>query len=663
MNVLSAAAGAAACALLFAVARRRFGALPGAVAAAALALNPVFWAVSQVSEMYSLWVLSAVAVIAAAERAAEEPRLWPFFCFLCGVLLGNRLDLILLAPGLLWLALSRRPAARGEDAWWLAAAALGAPAAAALSGSNWPAAALILFTFFLRSRGEGGARRAGVALAAGLAGLSVYLYLPVRSATGPWLDWNRPAELSNFLDSILRTRYGGTLDLVSRGYATGELFADNLRLWGAHLWDALGPLAALAVLGAAAEFRSDRRAFYGRFAAWWWAGPVFLFIANMPPNAHAAAIVEPHYLLSDAVLLFWLAGGAALLKNAEGPAWKPAAALACAFLWPLARNVPDRLQRRGDFAARDFARNALRAVPPGAALVARKDVQLYALWHETEAAGFRPDVRVVAQGLAGSPWYRAGWRRRDPDLLVARLAEPAGWTALGAGGRPVLATHDAEPPAGAAFRFASPSPDFLVRRGPRRTDAAADFFHRDLIEGEAAAFHRAADAAARAGRLAEARDAARAAAAASPDFPEPAAFLGYVEAASGRNGESDAAYAAAERLFAAKLELAARWRSAPALVEAVRSQAAEASAGRGVVLERLGDRAGAEAAYRRSLALRPLAQAHYGLAVLAWGTDRAAAAADLEAALRLDPGHEAARRALESLRRQPSSGSSPRRIR
>ncbi len=650
LNLLSAVAGAAACALLFAVLRPRRGALPAGTAAAALALNPAFWAASQVSEMYSLWVLSAVAVIAAAERAAGDARLWAGFCFLCGVLLGNRLDLILLAPGLLWLALSARPLARGEDGAWLAAALLLAPAAAVISGSNWPAAALIAATFLLRARGEGGIRRVGTALAAGLAGLSVYLYLPVRSSTGPLLDWNHPATFASFLDSILRTRYGGTLDLVSRDYAAGELFADNLRLWGAHLWDAFGPLLALAGLGAAAEFRAERARFHGRFAAWWWAGPVFLFLANMPPNAHAAAIVEPHYLLSDAVLLFWLARGVSALSDESAPAWKPVVALACALAWPAARAVPERLDRRADHAAGDFARGVLRATPPGAVLVAKKDVQLYALWHETDAAGRRPDVRLIAQGLAGSPWYRAGWRRRDPGLLVDSLSAPAGWAALGAGGRAVRATHDAEPPPGVTPVFAAPGAEFLVRRGPRRTSDAPDFFHRDLIEGESVAFYRESGALARAGRLAEAETAANAAWAASWNFPEAPVMLGYLQAASGRPAEAEASYALAERLFAEKLELAARWRSLPKLVAAIRAQAADAATGRGAVLDRLGDRAGAEAAYRRALALSPLAQTRVNLAVLAWQDEPASAQEHLEEALRLDPGHAEAVRLLERLR-------------
>lgn len=660
LNLLSAVAGAAACALLFAVLRARRGTFAALAAAACLAFNPVFWAASQVSEMYSLWILSAVALVALAGRLSEDRagRLWPVFCYLCGVLLANRLDLLLLAPGLVWLALSARPLDPGEDNGWIGACALLAPAVAVLTASNLPVAALILATFLMRTRGDGAARRRLAGVAAGFAGLSIYLYLPVRSATGPFLDWNHPALLANFVESITRTRYGGTLDLVSRNYAPGELFIDNLRLWSEHLWDAFGPALAFAAFGAAVDFREDRSRFYGRFAAWWWAGPVFLFLANMPPNPHAAAILEPHYLLSDVVLLFWLAAGAGALAGA-----RRAVALAAVVAWPLARDVPARLDRRLHLHSLDFAANVFRAAPPGSVVVAKKDVQLYALWHYQTVAGRRPDLRVVAQGLSGSGWYRADWRRRDPSLTLTSLSVPGAWAALGASGAPVLLTHDADPPeavaaataprgllqaySGAAGSFPR---ELLVRRGARRAEEAPDFFTADLIETYAAAAYRAGVALHKQNRLAEAERALHESWAASWLFPDVPLFLGYVQASGGRLAEASATYAFADALFEEKLTLAARWRALPAVTAALRRQAAEAATHGGVAHEKLGDRAAAERRYRRALELQPLAETRFNLAVLAWDRDWPAAEEHLVEAVRLDPAHAASVKYLAALR-------------
>ena len=676
LNLFSAVAGAAACALLFAVLRRKRGMAAALAAALCLAFNPTFWAVTQVSEMYSLWVLAAIALVALAERLTEDSseRLWPAFCYLAGILLTNRLDLILLAPGLLWLALSHRPKAAGEDNLWAGMALLLAPAAAALSGSNLPAALLIVGTFLARTRGDGAARRLALGVGAGLAGLSVYLYLPVRSATGPFLDWNHPAKLANFLDSILRTRYGGTLDLISRNYGVGEMFGENLRLWGAHLWDAFGPMLAFAGFGAIVDYREDRGRFYGRLVSWWWAGPVFLFLANMPPNPHAAAIVEPHYLLSDTILLFWFAGGIGALGAA---AWRPLVAAILVAAWPLTRGVPSRLDRREHFHSCDFAANVFRAAPPGSVVVAKKDVQVYALWHYQVAQGRRRDLRLIAQGLAGSPWYQADWRRREKSVLVSNLSAPEGWAALGAAGTPLLMTYDAEPPAAVAQAVkprgllqAVSGVDgddgaqraLLVRRGARHAEQGSDLFTSDLIEGYGLAFYREALHLQRESANVEAERALVLGWTTNWNFPDIPLFLGYVQASAGRMSEAAATYALADGLFAEKLSLAERYRSLPALLSAIRSQAAETATHHGVVLEKLGDKAGAESQYRHALALFPLAQTRYNLAVLAWGVDWAVVEENLSEALRLDPNHADARKYLAALRARGAARAPIRRI-
>ncbi|MDE2491685.1 MAG: DUF2723 domain-containing protein [Elusimicrobia bacterium] len=683
LNLLSAAAGAGAVALLFALIRRRRGLWPALAAAAWLGLNPVLWEVSQVSEMYSLWILSAAAVLAAALAVSEDPteRLWPGLCFLAGLSLANRLDLLLWAPGIVWLALSGRPAAPREDSLWAGVALLVFPAISFLSGSNYPFALLVVLTLVWRARGPGSGRRLALAAAAGAAGLSAYLYLPVRAATNPFLDWNHPATVSAFLVSVLRTHYGGTLDLISRRYAPGSLFGANLRLWGAHLWDAFGPVGLGAALwGSAASFRADRRRWLGAAACWWWSGPVFLLLANMPPNPHAAAVVRPSYLLSDVILVWWAAEGAAVLA-ARGRAWAPALAVA-ALAWPLWRGVPSRLDRRETFADEDFARNVLRAAPPGAVVVGKSDVQLYALWNAQAVEGLRPDVRIVSQGLAGAPWYDAQWSRQDPELPVGRLDSPEGWTALGAGGRPVLAMQDAVLPAplsgasrtvGLLQSVAPPAPGaaeaagrFVVLRGARRYGAAPDFFFADLIEESAQALYRRGLDLQRAGRADEARSSLRAAWSLQWVFPEVPVMLGYMDATAGRWADADAVMSLADALFAQKSALAADYRALPDVTGALRREAADALTQHGVALEKLGRRDEAAALYRRALALYPLAQTRYDLGVLAWGRDWDEAEEEFSEAVRLDPSNASARHYLDVLRARAaaqSSGKKPDRMR
>ncbi len=364
------------------------------------------------------------------------------------------------------------------------------------------------------------------------------------------------------------------------------------------------------------------------------------------------------------ILVLWAADGVAALA-ASARALAPAFA-AAALLWPLWRGVPARADRRTHFYDYDFARNVFRAAPPGSVVVAKKDVQLYDLWHFQTVQGWRPDLKIVAAGLAGSPWYRAGWRRVDPDLAVSSLAAPEGWSALGAGGRAVLATQDVElPPAVAAaarprgiLLAVSPASlgdegrswPLVTRRGPMHYDETQDFFVADLIDEMSIASYRLGLELQKNGRPADAALRFNDAWSMNWLFPEIPVFLGYMAAVDGCWAEAETDGTLAGILFGRKLALADAYRGLPELKASIRRQAADSATQHGVTLEKLGRRDDAAAEYRRAIALAPLAQAYYDLAVLAWGRDWAAAEQNLSEAVRLDPNHADARRFLEILR-------------
>jgi len=292
-------------------------------------------------------------------------------------------------------------------------------------------------------------------------------------------------------------------------------------------------------------------------------------------------------------------------------------------------------------------------------------VQLYALWHYHEVKGWRPDVRVVAQGLAGSPWYVADWRRRDPALPVSALNVPGGWAALAAGGRPVLATQDVELPGplaasarvrGVLLAAAPTAPsdeggswELITRRGAYRYDEAPDFFTADLVDEHAAASYRRGLELQREGRAGAALERFEDAWRMNWDFPEVPEFEGYMAAVAGRWPDAAALGALSDALFVRKLRSADEYRALPELKATIRRQAAEAATQTGVALERAGRREDAAAEYRRALSLFPLAQTHYDLAVLLWNRDWAAVQTELSEALRLDPGHAEARAAYAKL--------------
>ncbi|MBI3554584.1 MAG: DUF2723 domain-containing protein [Elusimicrobia bacterium] len=656
LGLLSAVGAALACAVVYHATARRWGMLAGSGAALLLGLNGTLWSVALVSEMYTLWLLGAAVLLALALSLRERYslRVWLGFCLAYGLCLTNRLDILLWAPGLLWLALAGTEEPRAPV--WASLCFLVFPALLLMTDKNALLLALIVGTALWRYRGPDRPRWAAWSAVFAAAGLALYAFLPLRSARGPWLDWNHPLEPANLVESLLRSRYGGTLDLLSKSYAKGSLFLENMVLYGRHLWVNFSAAGlALALAGSASCARRDSRRWLGMAAAYWWSGPVFLLMANMPPNPHAAAIVEPHYLASDLVLVFWAAEGLSLF------AFRPAlAAVALLAAVPLYKGRWATSSRRSHFFTYDYAKNVLMSIPPGAALAAKKDVQLYTLWHYQTAQGWRPDARVVAQGLAGSEWYKAGWRRRDPSLFLLPLRTADEWKTFSGVDAPAFATLDADLADGVPRRpwglvwalsprpaDAQPSVELMARRGDYSYEDQPDFFTSDLVDNYAGAAYSRGTA------LYALKDARGAAAALRESwsmhwlYPEPAVFLGFI-AFSAKDFRQAYRYyflgaAAAERL----LGLARDYRVLPDVTDAFRRSCAEDLAQLGVVSERLGDIDGAKSFYQRSMALYPLAQAHYNYAVLFWGKDWGVVERELAEVLRLEPANAQARKFLE----------------
>ncbi|MFA6029490.1 MAG: DUF2723 domain-containing protein [Elusimicrobiota bacterium] len=632
LNLLSALAGAGALALLWLALAGTCGPAGAFAAVLLLATNPTFWNVCGVQEMYSLTLLFAAGLLflALAQSRERSPRRLSAFFLLYGLALGNRTDLLLWAPGLFLLAVPPpAPAGPGPRA-------------------------------FLRAL-----RPYLPALAAGVVGLAVYLYLPLRSLRGPWLDWNHPATLYNLVGSLTRRGYGGTLDLLSKNYAAGANFLPNLKVYALHLWEAFGPLGLLlVVLGAGALGRAPRRgAAYALL--YLLSGPLFLFLANMPPNPHALAIVEPHYLLSDLVLAAVLAEAVpGLAAGAVGARPVLRVLLLCALaLQPWLMGRWARLDRRWNLLDRDYALNVLRSAPKDAVVVAKKDVQFFSLWHYQRVEGLRPDVRIVGQGLAHSAWLQRSPAVRYPKpLLLGPLRsteEFRGFVRANEG--PVFATTDVDFPPGLEIGaprglllplsekgVPSAAPwEFLVRRGDYRYDQRPDFFTADLVEAHAVALQRLGAAFMEKGRDAEARRALLAAWAMKWLLADAPVYLGFMASRAGDWASGARYYGLAEGVHDAMLGLTEEYRSLPDVKDGVRLAASDALVNLGVAQEKIGRREDAERSYAKALALNPrMVKARYNLAVLYWNRDWPRVVSELQEALRVEPGYEEARRYL-----------------
>ena len=630
LNLFSAMGGLAALLVLYFPLAARFGVLPALASVLLLALNFTMQTISSVSEMYALnffFVALLLSIALSFEGAWSRRRLW-LGAYLLGLAMTNRMDIVLIAPALL-------------VAVWPGLKASGFTAAAkAISGSAifW------------------------------LAGFSLYLYLLVRSGANPQFDWSHPADWDTFIGVITRRSYGSTLDLISKHYAAGELFWANMKYYGFHLVKNFNVALLFAAAGLFSEFNRDRRRFYTVLALFMVPGPVFLFMANMPPNPHALAIVEPNYLLPDLAVVLWTAAGLAWAAGRLTAAPRTAVALSAAVCLALAawQNFPYS-NRRTLFAAEDWAADAMRSAPPSSALVAKKDVQIFTLWYLRTVRGLRPDLEPVAQGLSGARWYQDSKRLWRPELKLFNLntggaPEWENFSAANPGG--AYSTMDAELPKGVT---ASPR-GLLQALYPKDKPADMwhfynfrwlggkynDFFAKDLgtsygqsIVARAAWLSNSGGLSAEeAGRLELAR-------VMDPDLPDAPLYLGFYYSRLNDWKQAGEYFRRSAGVYERLLALTAECYSLPSLIESLAGSAAYAWLNYGVALEKTGDPGGAENAYLKALAADPsMADAHYNMAILYWTRDPNRVYKELQDTLRLNPAHQQAAYYLSRMRKQ-----------
>ncbi|MFZ0546331.1 MAG: DUF2723 domain-containing protein [Candidatus Promineifilaceae bacterium] len=204
MNLLSAVCGALTIFLTWHIlARLEVNVWARAGALGLLATAPYFWALSLIAEVYTLHTVLMAAVILLMLRWYERPTLLGLIpaVFLLALSMGNHAATILLAPACLFLVLVRAPRLALHPKTWLAS---------------------------------------GTAL---IAGMSIYLYLPLLYTTNPAFNYAGIYNAAGEFLTVDLTTPSGLWWLISGKAFSGQMFAYKLNeLWpeisnfGIQLW-------------------------------------------------------------------------------------------------------------------------------------------------------------------------------------------------------------------------------------------------------------------------------------------------------------------------------------------------------------------------------------------------------------------------------------------
>jgi tetratricopeptide (TPR) repeat protein len=367
MSLFSAFCGAAACGVLYRLARETGLGRPAAVLSSLLlAFSPTFWAEANVQRVYTLnalFVAWATLLAVRWDAAAVEDR-------------RRRLFVVTLFV-----------------------AGLGA------TNHTFMAVWTVAFVLFAAMTRRELLQQPKLLAAGGLAfaaGLLPYLYLPIRSRQDPVLDWGNPESVGALVDVVTRRDFWdrrfleGPADLVpiTADFLGG--FVQEIGLAG----------VLLAVLGAVAALRTTRR----RLVLL----PALVVLGNLAALAlhgsRSDIFIWHRYAIPSYVMLSWVAGWGGALVMAKLPRRAGLVLLAVPIVM-LVRGFPDQDRSRYRI-AEDFSRTLLKTLPPGAHLAASDDNILFVLMYLHLAEDVRPDVDLILQGVGGNSLPPL---RFDPD--------------------------------------------------------------------------------------------------------------------------------------------------------------------------------------------------------------------------------------------------------
>ena len=352
-----------------------------AVAAIALATEPLFWSWSLVAEVFPLNDLLAVTMLFLAALWHERPergKLLVAAGLVGGLGMAHHQTIALLSPAILYLMWRRRDVLLRRQ-WILVNTAI-----------------------------------------AFIVGLAPYLELMIAAARRPawsWGDLQGPADL---VRHVLRSEYGtGTL-LANPNFVGGSAQDRILALLAA-----LDPVQwILLVAGGVYAWRVQRWLATYLLIGFVLAGPAFAVYSQAKLVEDVArAILERFFLMSHVVVaplagyaVLWAAGLAARVRLPERamkaalPILAAAAALA---LVPLSYRDVDQSTNR---VARSFGEDILGTLKQRTIFLAAGDPVVYTVQYLQTIEGLNADVAVIVLPLLPADWYVRELRRAHPDV-------------------------------------------------------------------------------------------------------------------------------------------------------------------------------------------------------------------------------------------------------
>ncbi len=337
--------------------------------ALSFAFSLLFWKYSVIAEVFTLNTLFAAAILylLLLWKDSKNAALISLSAFLFGLGLTNQQTLIFILPAvLLFIFSAGRPA-------------------------------LSIKTLF-------------ISFSLLLLGLLFYIYLPLRAAANPPLNWMDPQTIEAFKRAIFRNIYGGvSLNLSQIFQYKNSVFYDYLL----NLLSAFTYLGALFI--AAGVYYLARKKDLLVIPAMLFSGIFFVLLLIWDRNPVFFSIARRFYILSFFFGAVLLGCGASVLTS-RIPKFAGYALLSL-LLFPLIFNYGTIAGATDNF-LEDFCKDSLRCCNKKPVLIVSGDSTIMGFDYLSFVDGRRPDVLVLSIEKLSHKWYVDTLRRREPGISL-----------------------------------------------------------------------------------------------------------------------------------------------------------------------------------------------------------------------------------------------------
>ncbi len=238
-------------------------------------------------------------------------------------------------------------------------------------------------------------------------GCLIYLYLPIRAATYPPINWGNPQTMEGFWWVISGSPYQNLVTDITFSQALSRISA-----LAGLLMEQFGiPGILVGVLGAV-QYKHKNKAFPVSLLVLFLVYAIFSILYGTDDSL-------AYLLASYLVFTVWIMTGLSLLISYQLKNYPVGVYLAIVYIIFILISIPNTIQKidpRDQNQPAVYAEEFLEAVPENVIVLTSSDPDSFPLWYYHYGLGLRPDIKVVVLPLTQFKWYQETMLYTYPEL-------------------------------------------------------------------------------------------------------------------------------------------------------------------------------------------------------------------------------------------------------